>query len=77
MARRHRALGQVRLVQERFEEIVANLQAANAVEVTSGTYILLTRAYYELHRYTPLSADLETDNLAEWHVPRNTTKSGS
>lgn len=47
----HRALGQVRLVQQRFDDSVAELEAANAIEASSGSNALLAIAYYKLHRY--------------------------
>jgi len=39
-------LGETRLVQHRFPEAIENLERANAMEPSSGAYILLTMAYY-------------------------------
>lgn len=47
----HRALGQVRLVQGRFEESISELEEANAIEPASGTYTALTMAYYKKDLY--------------------------
>jgi tetratricopeptide (TPR) repeat protein len=55
----HRALGQVRLAQGRFEESVTKLEAANAIEPSSGTYTLLTMAYYKLDRYRETAQSMQ------------------
>ena len=47
----HRALGQILMTQERFEESVSELELANKLEANAGTYTLLTMAYYKLGRY--------------------------
>lgn len=55
----HRALGQVRLVQGRFEESVTELEAANTIEPSSGTYTLLTMAFYKLQRYRESAVSMQ------------------
>jgi tetratricopeptide (TPR) repeat protein len=47
----HSALGKMRLVQGRFEESISELEEANAIEPASGTYTLLTMAYYKKNLY--------------------------
>jgi len=44
------ALGQVRLVQHRFQEGIEDLERANSLEPTSGAYTLLAMAYYQVDR---------------------------
>jgi len=47
----HRALGQIRMAQHRFEESVSELETANKLGAEAGTYILLTMAYFKVERY--------------------------